>query len=313
LITEATPVAGSILLDYRQVLIGVGVFAILIGGVLAGICGSGHCTRAAASVSPSFAPTLAPTQEPPVDQAVAAPIIDYINNITFNTEPLTYPPDRDTASAEELSMEWLIRDLAREGLIGNNTEPLDPAREEDVSRMTQRYALATLWFSTDGASWRVNDGWLETIDECSWFGVECSGEEVVGAFNLTPVVVLDLPDNKLNGTIPADIALLQSLKWFGADDNPSLSGSLPPSFMELQGLEILTLGYCNLTGSISNGKCEFASALLVFPHYVYESPTFLHNVLLRLWQFDFFETSMALRQSFHWKASRDCWTADSIG
>jgi len=250
------------LLDYRQVLIGVGVFAILIGGVLAGVCGSGHCTRAssAALASPSFAPTLAPTQEPPVDQAVAAPIVDYISNVTYSTEPLAYPPDPDTASTEELALGWLIRDLAREGLIGNNTKGLDPTNKEEASRLTQRYALATLWFGMNGPSWSLRNGWLKTDDECSWLGVECSVQEVVGAFNLTPVVVIDLPDNKLNGTIPADIALLQSLQWFGTDKNPSLSGSLPPSFTELRSLEVLSLIYCNMTGSIPNGKYEFASA-----------------------------------------------------
>lgn len=43
----------------------------------------------------------------------------------------------------------------------------------------QRYSLSTLYFSTDGSRWTNNDGWLDSTNECSWFGVECNSEGLV--------------------------------------------------------------------------------------------------------------------------------------
>jgi hypothetical protein len=39
--------------------------------------------------------------------------------------------------------------------------------------IAQRYGLATFYFSTDGAAWTDDTGWLGTAGECNWFGVTC--------------------------------------------------------------------------------------------------------------------------------------------
>jgi hypothetical protein len=39
----------------------------------------------------------------------------------------------------------------------------------DIGRLAERFALATLFYATEGESWLRNDGWLnETMSECDW-------------------------------------------------------------------------------------------------------------------------------------------------
>jgi hypothetical protein len=51
----------------------------------------------------------------------------------------------------------------------------DPTLTDICSYPTiaQRYGLATFYFSTNGADWDQNTGWLGTMGECDWFGVSC--------------------------------------------------------------------------------------------------------------------------------------------
>jgi len=58
----------------------------------------------------------------------------------------------------------------------------DPFLEDPCSSATieQRYGLTTLYFSTQGADWNDNTGWIGEEQECSWFGVECEdGSDIV--------------------------------------------------------------------------------------------------------------------------------------
>ena len=50
----------------------------------------------------------------------------------------------------------------------------------------QRYALAVLYFSTNGDGWTDNTGWLSGLPECGWFGVTCDAAfiEFVTALDL---------------------------------------------------------------------------------------------------------------------------------
>ena len=57
-------------------------------------------------------------------------------------------------------------------------------------------ALAILYDSTNGASWKNNDGWLQTNTACSWYGVKCQAHHVTE---------LNLLGNNLEGTIPSEL------------------------------------------------------------------------------------------------------------
>lgn len=80
-------------------------------------------------------------------------------------------------------------------------------RSYSDERKIQRYALATLYYITNGSSWRENFEWLSDTDECGWYSRKptCS---------FGSVVVLNLADNNLVASMPPEIALLTKLGEF---------------------------------------------------------------------------------------------------
>jgi hypothetical protein len=90
-------------------------------------------------------------------------------------------------------------------------------------RIIQRYALATLYFSTNGDRWMNNARWLDNGHECSWWPSNASIEICAD----TGVVVdLYLALNSLSGTIPPEIGLLSSVADLYLDVN-NLKGTIP--------------------------------------------------------------------------------------
>lgn len=104
-------------------------------------------------------------------------------------------------TAEAAAAEWLI-----------NQDPLQLGIEtaDDQARLLQRYALLTLWFADPEKAWGDSTGWLEAEDECTWFGVTCSQQDV-GGQSVNLVTLVDIVDNNVKSTLPSDLALLESL------------------------------------------------------------------------------------------------------
>lgn len=103
-------------------------------------------------------------------------------------------------------------------------------------------ALVALYESTGGSAWKVRTNWLTAADPCQWFGVTCGTVDLEArlATEESPdgplhVVRLELPENELLGTIPADIGGLPYL-WKLRLSGNRLSGAIPA---ELGGLSIL--------------------------------------------------------------------------
>jgi hypothetical protein len=67
----------------------------------------------------------------------------------------------------------------------------------------QRYALATLFYSTNGNSWYSKANWRSNRAECEWDAVSCDDNGSVDT--------LSLESNNLIGTIPNELALLSNL------------------------------------------------------------------------------------------------------
>jgi hypothetical protein len=72
----------------------------------------------------------------------------------------------------------------------------------------QRYALATLFYSTNGTSWDKKDEWMSNSNECLWYN---GGSSVCSNGS---VDTLSLSSNNLVGTIPNELALLSNLGEF---------------------------------------------------------------------------------------------------
>jgi hypothetical protein len=115
---------------------------------------------------------------------------------------------------------------------------------EHLVRMTQRFALATLFYATNGgSSWLNKIGWLDpSLSECSWYGCICTGEvENPHSVNLS--------SNVLSGTLPREISLLTDLEEFILKNN-QIDGAIPTDLGLLTKLEKLNLESNGLTGPI---------------------------------------------------------------
>ena len=107
---------------------------------------------------------------------------------------------------------------------------------------TVRAALVALYEATDGPNWKRSDNWLTQTLVREWYGVQVDRE--TGA-----VDILDLADNNLTGSIPAELGDLTALRWLFLSRN-YLSGPFPAPLGNLTNLEILGLSDNGLTGPI---------------------------------------------------------------
>lgn len=117
----------------------------------------------------------------PTDKPTSAPTPDQGDCLQGTT--------RDAYLLEQLSQ------ITSESLLTNPSTPQgqaytfmvnDPLQPNVCSYPTlnQRYALATFYFSTNGASWVNDSGWLSAVGECNWSGVTCDGSGFVTEIGL---------------------------------------------------------------------------------------------------------------------------------
>ena len=92
----------------------------------------------------------------------------------------------DISSPQFHAYSWLVEDSAS-------------AAYSD-ERLFQRYALATLYYSTAGVQWTSSDSWITSTDECQWYGISGCDEADDGE-----IVSLELFGNNLVGTIPSEL------------------------------------------------------------------------------------------------------------
>lgn len=106
--------------------------------------------------------------------------------------------------------------------------------------LSECLALVALFNSTDGPSWKTNTNWLSNYSPSTWFGVSIEAKSVSS---------LQLNNNQLSGTIPAELGSLSNLNILYLSSN-QLSGPIPPSLGNLTLLMDLYLDNNQLTGFI---------------------------------------------------------------
>ncbi|CAB9530501.1 LRR receptor-like serine threonine-protein kinase [Seminavis robusta] len=164
----------------------------------------------------------------------------------------------------------------------------DPWKQNYTTlRLVQRFALATLYYATDGDQWENHGvGGMQTVDyrefetprlqanlpgpippnrmtltvpsekwlsyntsECMWFTY--TPFRFQAACNEDHVFqYLDLPRNGLRGTLPEEIGLLTGLQSFHFYRNEHIQGPIPTSIGALQQLQTIELGDNQITGTL---------------------------------------------------------------
>lgn len=123
----------------------------------------------------------------------------------------------------------------------------------DVDQIPQSEceALVDLYSNTNGPNWANRSGWLTSNTPCNdWFGVSnCSYGHVV---------VLDLLNNGLSGSIPASIANLGQLVALRLSLN-QLVGSIPATLGTITSLQFLDLSWNQLSGEIPTQLGDLSS------------------------------------------------------
>jgi hypothetical protein len=157
-------------------------------------------TQAPTTTTTTQAPTMTTTTQAPTTTPILQDLSELISSASSDGgEALTTP-----STPQNLALEW----LAGNPNLANYTD------QEKI----QRYALATLYYSTKGDSWDNDDFWLSDADACNkWYQyndttIDCT---IDGA-----VSFLDLDFNNLQGTIPREIGMLSdSLGKFTVEEN----------------------------------------------------------------------------------------------
>jgi VCBS repeat-containing protein len=92
-------------------------------------------------------------------------------------------------------------------------------------------ALADLYISAGGPQWSNHTNWLQTNTPCSWYGVLCNNGHVI---------VLNLPNNDLDGPLPPSLGNLSQLVVLNLANNHLTSG-IPFELGNLAKLQTLDL------------------------------------------------------------------------
>ena len=200
---------------------------------------------------PTVRPNLRPTTKPSIAEQseVVKFVTAAISELGLNPEP----------SPQSEALQWIQQSTAETSL--------------DSDKIIQRYALAALFFQTDGDLWTRSDNWLSDENECEkWYTAEtqaavCNSEGLLDEIDLDnnnlqgsipwtdlallkdQLLVFDAFTNTLTGTISSHIGLLSSLAVLDLFDN-QLSGTIPSEFGNLESLKYVDLSKNFLTGNI---------------------------------------------------------------
>jgi hypothetical protein len=140
-----------------------------------------------------------------------------------------------------------------------------PATQEGRSFVAalERKALTELFAATGGPSWRrpFKTKWTTSAPHCTWAGITCmpaqprgqaggdvfgdgAGEAEVG------VVAIRLRGGGLSGSLPPSLVTLQALQLLELADNGELRGTLPAGVLALKRLRVVALKGCRMGGAL---------------------------------------------------------------
>ncbi|CAJ1960432.1 unnamed protein product [Cylindrotheca closterium] len=164
----------------------------------------------------------------PTDAAIQQALLD--------AAVITQTQIDDPNSPQNAALKWITKD----GTLA-----------ETDAYLTQRYALAVVYYSTHGQQWANSDGWMSTSGYCQWYGVQCLGTDTIieQSNDNGAVFELNLSSNKLQGTIPTELSAFEDLFFLDLQDN-ALEGTIPNELGGWTGLRMFSIAHNDLYGSI---------------------------------------------------------------
>eukprot|EP00978_Attheya_sp_CCMP212_P013171 scaffold33042_cov50-Attheya_sp.AAC.1 len=209
--------------------------------------------------SPTASPTTSPTEMnhyycdetrllPAIDSKTIATRTDRFQALqsVLETELVDYDPNAfdDPCGPHNFAVQWLADE---------DELQLEPDAMEAVY---QRFVVALFYFSTNmystilaSHSNRVQIPWLSGEPECTWFGITCTKTQI---FATNKIISIELPGIYLKGSIPN--ALVFHLDFLAVLDlsNNKLNGTIPTSLHSSSSLVNVNLGFNILSGPIGD-------------------------------------------------------------
>ena len=180
-----------------------------------------------------------------------------LQHVAFSNNQLTGPIPAWLGDLTNLQTLWLagneltgcvpagLRDVATNDLgaldLPDCGEVAPDTAADGGSVASDRAALVALYSATGGASWIARTNWLSDRPLDEWHGASTNSGGRVAR--------LELFNNQLTGSIPAELGDLTNLQMLNLDNN-QLTGSIPTELGDLTNLEVLGLYNNQLTGSI---------------------------------------------------------------
>lgn len=151
---------------------------------------------------------------------------------------------QDPTSPQTRAYEWLSKDP----YLANYT----------MDRAVQRYALAVLYHSTNGALWTHHQHWLNyDVHECLWYGGSMFFVFLASEFSDYPChnqaglyERLWLGNNNLDGTVPEEVYALTNLISMEMQYNPNLTATISPRLQQLTQLQKISFSSSDLRGTV---------------------------------------------------------------
>ncbi|CAB9506792.1 LRR receptor-like serine threonine-protein kinase [Seminavis robusta] len=160
--------------------------------------------------------------------------------VALNLPDYTVEAMQDHGSPQHKAYEWILANWT-------NIETYPSWR------LKQRFALATLFYSTRGQHWVNHHGWLDwETHECHWEqSLIYSKDDAVPCDNSGHMQSLRFFNTQLVGTIPPELSLLSSsLERLDLQGNLQLTGQLPTEIGLLRKLSTLCILQTDFSGSL---------------------------------------------------------------
>ena len=153
--------------------------------------------------------------------ALALILLFFLAACSTESDSPSVSPTRESATPTTEASNRAMSAPATSTAVPTVTKPTEAPDPE-------RTALTALYDATDGADWKINDGWLGDGALDKWLRVTTDQDGRVTS--------LDVGSNRLSGEIPAELGNLSRLELLYISDN-NLTGALPQSLTGISGLE----------------------------------------------------------------------------